>query len=240
MALLEMRNIIYPNDADPTGEHPVLNNINLSIEEGTITAFLGKPGGGKSTALKVLAGLLIPSSGEILFAGKDIHKMSSRETLFMRKKSAFMFQDSALWANQDIFHNLELPLQVHYPQMSAKERAEKIAEMMSLVGYEKPGTLRPASLSIGEQKRIGFARALIHDPEVLFLDEPTESIDIKTIRLFNSIIKKFLAQGRTLIYVSHDKDFIKRFNGDKYFFDQGMIKKHLTKDEDYTEESYEI
>lgn len=236
MTLLEMKNVSYLNEQDGK---PVIDNVSIEINKGSVSAFLGKPGGGKSSALKLIAGLLLPDSGEILFEGKNIHELKTKDYLLMRKHTGFMFQDSALWANQDIFHNLELPLQTHFPKMDAAERKEKIEAVVKLVGYTKPLTLRPVSLSIGEQKRIGFARALIYEPDILFLDEPTESIDVKTISLFEDIIRDFIAKGNTLIYVSHDIDFINRMGGKKYYFEDGKIADIKSEKEEVVEEQEE-
>ena len=148
-----------------------------------------------------------------------------------RKRTAFMFQDSALWANQDIFHNLDLPLQIHFPDMSIKERRERIRKYTELVEYNKSLLIRPAVLSIGEQKKIGFARALICEPEILFLDEPTESIDDKTEDLFISILKNFIAENKTVVFVSHDKYLINSILCDKIYFENGEIKEKILLDD---------
>lgn len=234
MAILELNNIHYSDKGNK-----IIKGISHKIEQGTVTAFLGKPGSGKSTALKLLAGLLIPSSGKLIFDGKEVHNMTRDENLSFRKRTAFMFQDSALWANQDIYHNLELPLQIHFPEMSAAKRKARIQEMVNLVEYDKPLTNRPAGLSIGEQKKIGFARALICDPELLFLDEPTESLDEKTVELFITILKEFAASNKTLVYVSHDNYLINSFMSDKIYFANGEIQEKILLDDglnDYYED----
>ena len=168
MSVFKMINVCFEDNGQK-----IIRNVSHYIEENTVTAFLGKPGSGKSTALKLLAGLITPTSGSITFEDKEIHAMTIKENEQFRKKAAFMFQDSALWANQDIYHNLELPLLTHYPGMSPKERKERIKQYTELVDYTKPLIVRPAALSIGEQKKISFARALICQPDILFLDEPT-------------------------------------------------------------------
>ena len=166
--------------------------------------------------------------------------MNQKQLMDFRKKASFMFQDSALWANQDIFHNLDLPLQIHFPKMSLKDRRERIGKYTELVDYKKPLVIRPASLSIGEQKKISFARALICDPEILFLDEPTESIDDKTEELFISILKNFISQKKTVVYVSHDNYLINSFLCDKIYFEDGEIKeKVLLDDINQLEDYYE-
>lgn len=218
MALLELKDVSFSSR-----ELEIVKNINVQIESGTTSAFLGKSGSGKSTALKLLAGIINPTHGKLLFEGKDVSTMNSTQNEVFRKRAAFMFQDSALWANQDIYHNLELPLQIHFPKMTQSERKLKIQAYANLVGYDRPLTNRPASLSTGEQKKIGFARALICDPEILFMDECTESLDEKGIQLFVSILKDFCYNKNTLIYVSHDAEFIKAFGGNKYIFQDGVL-----------------
>lgn len=222
MAILELQKVSFTDNS-----LEIIKNISHSIEQGTVTGFLGKPGSGKSTALKLMAGLINPTKGALLFEGKNINSMNRNETLNFRRKTAFMFQDSALWANQDIYHNLELPLITHFPEMTNSQLKDRIQEMVELVEYTRPLTNRPASLSIGEQKKISFARALICNPEVLFLDEPTESLDEKTVELIIKILQNFVAEHKTLIYVSHDNILINSFVSDKIFFADGEIKEKL-------------
>ena len=226
MAILEMTNVSFEDNAQK-----IIKNVSHSIETSTVTAFLGKPGSGKSTALKLLAGLINPTSGTICFDGKDIQSMTQKQNLEFRKRAAFMFQDSALWANQDIYHNLDLPLQLHYPDMSTMERKERVKQYTELVEYHKPLIIRPSALSIGEQKKISFARALICEPEILFLDEPTESIDEKTEDLFISILKDFIAQNKTVVYVSHDNYLINSLMCDKIYFADGEIQEKILLDD---------
>ena len=226
MAILKMTQVCYEDN-----DQKIINNISHYIEKSSVTVFLGKPGSGKSTALKLLAGLVPPTSGTITFEDKDIHTMNQKQNMNFRKRTAFMFQDSALWANQDIFHNLDLPLQIHFPDMSIKERRERIRKYTELVEYNKSLLIRPAVLSIGEQKKIGFARALICEPEILFLDEPTESIDDKTEDLFISILKNFIAENKTVVFVSHDKYLINSILCDKIYFENGEIKEKILLDD---------
>lgn len=226
MAILKMTKVTYEDN-----NQIIINNVSHFIEQSSVTAFLGKPGSGKSTALKLLAGLIPPSSGTVTFEDKDIHSMSIRQNLDFRKRAAFMFQDSALWANQDIYHNLDLPLQLHYPEMSLAMRKERIRKYTELVEYNKSLLIRPAVLSIGEQKKISFARALICEPEILFLDEPTESIDDKTEDLFISILKNFIAENKTVVFVSHDNYLINSILCDKIYFEDGEIKEKVLLDD---------
>ena len=219
MPLFEMQEISFI-----ANDYTIIEDLSLTVEEGTITAFLGEPGGGKSSALKLIAGIITPTTGRLLFNGKDVSMMTRKENEEYRIRTGFMFQNSALWQNQNVYQNLELPLQIHFPKMSAAERKKRIYEVFSLVGCEKPITIRPAGLSIGERKMIGFARAIICNPDILFLDEPTESLDKRTRDIFVSMLKDFCYNKKhTLIYVSHDTNFIKAFDGNQYIFDSGIV-----------------
>jgi len=220
MALLELKNITLSEN-----NNSVLHDINLSIESGSMTALMGEAGCGKSVLLKLMAGLIIPTSGKVFFDGTDINKMNRTENLKFRKRCGFMFQDSALWANQDIYHNLELPLHTHFPKMSDAARKDKINDVIKLVGYTKPITNRPAALSIGEQKRISFARAIICDPDILFLDEPTESVSSEYIETIMSYLQTFNSQKKTIVFVSHDNYFLSSFFCDKIYLEKGAISK---------------
>ncbi len=218
MALLELTNVRFYD-----GFTPVIKDTSIYIEKGSVTALLGDSGGGKSTVLKLISGIVPPSSGKVFYNDKDFSKMNEKENLEFRKRSAFMFQNSALWANQSLYQNLELPLKIHFPDMPPGQLQDKIQDAAKLVEFTKPLSLRPASLSAGEQKRIAFARALICEPEILFLDEPTESLNDTAADFFISILKDFCSRGNTLIYVSHDNHFINTFNNDKYYFANGTI-----------------
>lgn len=201
----------------------VVRGISLEIERGAVTALTGRSGSGKSTLLKLAAGILVPSGGRVLYKDADIQTMSNSVNKKFRRECAFVFQDSALWANQDIQQNLNLPLQTHNPGMGAAERLRKIHDVCELLRYERSLGLRPIDLSMGEQKKIAFARALINDPEVLFLDECTESLDKKSGAVILEVLDRFRKSGRTIIYVSHSTTFIEAMGGDRYVLDEGLL-----------------
>ncbi|WP_223292816.1 ATP-binding cassette domain-containing protein [Breznakiella homolactica] len=187
----------------------VVRNISYDFEGGKTTALVGPSGGGKSTVLKLAAGLLLPTSGKVLFRGQDISAMGRPQTLAFRRESAVVFQDSALWANQTLFQTLELPLKIHYPDMDKDERESRIAEVTAAVGYKRALHIRPALLSMGEQKLISFARALLCNPSILFLDEWTESLDDEAARRLVGIVRRRKADNNTILFISHDLEIIK-------------------------------
>jgi len=184
--------------------YTVLSELSVAFPEGEVTCIVGKAGSGKSTLLKAAAGLVIPQWGQVFFRGKDLGRMNSAEELNFRKKAAFGFQDAALWANQSIYNNLSLPMVLHNPGLSKTESDRRIKMAVQTVGYNEGLAFRPADLSMGEQKLISLARALILEPELLFLDEPTASLDEDSVDRLINILKNLKTQGRSMIIVSHD------------------------------------
>jgi ABC-type lipoprotein export system ATPase subunit len=201
--IIELKNVSFKAQ-----EGNIIQDISVIFEMSKTTAIVGPSGGGKSTVLKLAAGLLVPNHGEVYYKRKNITQMSKGEYLEFRKEGAFVFQDSALWANQDLYEILELPLKIHFPLMTKKERAERIRSVTSRVGYKKELNVRPARLSMGEQKLIAFARAMLCSPSVLFLDEWTESLDETAAERLISIVRAEQRNGSSILFVSHDMRLI--------------------------------
>jgi phospholipid/cholesterol/gamma-HCH transport system ATP-binding protein len=189
------------------GEVEVLSETSLSLEEGTTVFFMGNAGSGKSTLLKIAAGIRPTEAGEVLYRGRPFSRMSRREEASFRKNSGFVFQDAALWANQSLFDNLALPLRVHESGWSAAEVERAVRRAAELVGYGEDLKARPAELSSGERRLIGLARALAHDPELLFMDEPAATLDEEAAERVLGIVAALKARGRTLVVVSARSDF---------------------------------
>lgn len=224
MSLFELKNAGFS-----AGTNTIVKDVSVSIEKGSTTAFLGKSGCGKTTILKLAAGILVPSTGKVLFDGKDIQTMSKTQNLEYRKKCSFVFQEAALWANQDIKSNLKLPLQIHYPKMTQEEMDFSISSVCAMVNFTKSLSLRPADLSAGEQKKVAFARAMICGPEILFLDEVTASLDLKSTDIIMGLLKAFQENGNTIVYVSHNSEFIKEFQGTMHVIERGTIQRSMNK-----------
>ena len=187
----------------------VVKNFSYEFEEGKSTALIGPSGSGKSTVLKLSAGILVPNEGVVSFRGQDIFAMTRQENLAFRKEASMVFQDSALWANQTLYQILELPLRIHFPQMPHAERGRRIREVLNDVGYKRDTGIRPAQLSMGEQKLIAFARAMMCRPRVLFLDEWTESLDESAAQRLIGLVQRHQKEQNTVIFVSHDMRIIK-------------------------------
>ena len=187
----------------------IVKNFSFQFEEGKTTALVGPSGSGKSTILKLSAGILVPGNGEASFRGKDIFAMTHKELLVFRREASMVFQDSALWANQTLFQILELPLRVHFPGMSTTERENRIQAVLRDVGYKRDLSIRPSQLSMGEQKLIAFARAMMCWPKLLFLDEWTESLDDSAAKRLIHLVERHQREQNTVIFVSHDFRIVK-------------------------------
>jgi ABC-type multidrug transport system ATPase subunit len=182
----------------------IVRDLSLRIEEGSAVALAGPSGGGKSTVLKLAAGLLVPTRGEVYFRGRNISAMNRAQNLAFRREGAVVFQDSALWANQTIYQTLELPLRLHFPGMTKPEREGRIREVAAEAGYKRDLDIRPDKLSMGEQKLIAFARAMLCQPRLLYLDEWTESLDDDAAQRLIGLIRQRRAEGNTILFISHD------------------------------------
>ncbi|MCL2214242.1 MAG: ATP-binding cassette domain-containing protein [Treponema sp.] len=202
--IIELNNISFSTQDDKK----IIQDVTVSFATGRITAIVGPSGCGKSTILKISAGLLVPTQGDVTYNDLNIAHMNRTETLEFRRRSAFVFQDSALWANQDIFQILELPLKVHYPKMNRNDRVKRIKEVTELTGYRKDLHIRPSKLSMGEQKLIGFARAMLCNPMLLFLDEWVESLDETSAEKLINVVRKKQREGASVIFVCHDMRII--------------------------------
>ncbi|MDR1373568.1 MAG: ATP-binding cassette domain-containing protein [Treponema sp.] len=224
--VIELKNVSFS-----TQNTEIVRGISLRIEEGKTTALVGPSGGGKSTVLKLSAGLLVPSQGMVSFRGRDISLMSRTQNLEFRREGAVVFQDSALWANQNLYQILEFPLMVHYPDMTKEDRDRRIREVISMVGYKRDLLIRPAMLSMGEQKLIAFARALLCRPSLLYLDEWTESLDDDTAYRLVMLVKRMQGEQKTIIFVSHDFRIIKGLADTIIMVVRGVLSLELTKEQ---------
>jgi ABC-type transporter Mla maintaining outer membrane lipid asymmetry ATPase subunit MlaF len=184
----------------------VLRDISLSFPKGLSTVIFGPSGCGKSTLLKTAAGILIPDSGSLLIGGKDFIKMSERELKEFRRLNGFVFQDAALFDNRTIYQNLSLPLEYHYPERSAEEIKARVVELLDQTGLYSQAYLRPAQLSTGERKLASFLRAIVTKPSLLFMDEPTLSVDGKKAGFIHETLRDMKLNGCTMISITHDQN----------------------------------
>jgi phospholipid/cholesterol/gamma-HCH transport system ATP-binding protein len=194
-----------------SGTYEILSGVDIPFYEGKTSVVLGTAGSGKSTLIKTAAGLVVPDEGQVCFRGQDIFGFNRSEEIAFRATSGFVFQDAALWANQSILNNVFMPLRVHKPWMGPSEMAEAARVLMSRLGYDEGMALRPADLSTGEQKLVSIARALIHEPSIVFMDDPVSNLDEEAADRVYGVIDELRAKGRTLIISANNSELAYRF-----------------------------
>lgn len=205
--------------------YTVLDNVDLDIVPRSSTVIFGRSGSGKTTLLKSMSGLVIIDDGEVLFNNENVAKMSENDFFKMQSQSGFVFQDAALWANKTLYDNLAIPLRILMPHMSKEEVDNRITSAVKMLGFRENLMIRPASVSSGEKKIISFLRALMTDPQVLYLDEPTASLDKKNISLLNSVIRELKKENKTIITVTHDFALASEIADNIIIIDEGRILK---------------
>ncbi|MGD2154490.1 MAG: ATP-binding cassette domain-containing protein [Gemmatimonadales bacterium] len=187
-------------------DNVVLRDISFQVREGEALAIVGPSGVGKSTILKIILRLLVPSGGELLIDGEDINQLSFEEVLQVRQKMGMVFQAPALFDSLSVFENVAFPLREH-TRLAERQIAEHVASSLALVdmSLQEFGDRLPAELSGGQKKRVGIARAIIHEPKILLYDEPTTGLDPLTGRMIVRLIKRLQAELEvTSVVVSHD------------------------------------
>lgn len=182
----------------------VLDDVTLHFPAEACTVIMGPSGSGKSTLLKAAAGLAVPERGRVDILGVDPARAGDRELESLRRRNGFVFQDGALWQNMTLYQNLALPLQHHNPHLEPPEIRDRVGRLARELGATARLHLRPSQVSAGERKVVSFLRAIICDPELLFMDEPTTSIDTERVDLLFRKLRELKEQHRTIISVTHD------------------------------------
>ncbi len=186
------------------GGLPVLNGLNVTIPDDTITVVLGPSGTGKSVLIKHIIGLMFPDSGNIIVQGQSVPSLTMPDLLSLRRRIGVLFQDGALFGSMSVFDNVAFPLRQH-TDMSEVRIAEVVKQRLSDVGLSEAINDAPSQLSGGMRKRAGFARALVMEPDIVIFDEPDSGLDpVRTALLCELIQEMHSALGGTYIVVTHD------------------------------------
>jgi phospholipid/cholesterol/gamma-HCH transport system ATP-binding protein len=205
------------------GSQKVLKGIGFQVAPAETLAVLGRSGTGKSVLLKLMIGLQKPDSGCLQIHGKEITSLAPQELDELRKKMGFLFQQGALYDSLTVEENVSFPLRRH-TQMSESDRKKRASELLHSVGMEKDGQKLPSQISGGMQRRVGLARALALDPDILLCDEPTSGLDPITAEEIGGLIAELKKQRQmTSVVVTHDIHQAKTFADRIILIDEGRV-----------------
>lgn len=219
--ILEARNVskLYTQEGRSTA---ALQEASIAIDQGSICGIIGLSGAGKSTCLRALAGLISPSSGNVFFKEADIHQMSAKEMRAFRRKIGMIFQHFNLLSSRTVAGNVAYPLEI--ANVSENERQRRIEELLGFVRLSSKKNDYPSSLSGGEKQRVGIARALSNQPEILFCDEATSALDPKTTSEILDLLKMVNQKlGVTIVLITHDMGVIKQICNQVAVLDAGKV-----------------
>ena len=213
------------------GEFTVLDELDLVLKKDMVNIIIGRSGGGKSVLLKHVVGLLKPDSGRVLIQGRDIVPMKEREMAGVRRSFGMLFQDAALFDSFTVEENVAFPLREH-TRKNLREVQEIVDSKLASVGLTGMGRKMPSELSGGMRKRVGLARALVMEPQIVLFDEPTSGLDPVMSAAINELILRTREEFKaTCVVISHDIDATMKIADRIYMLYQGRIIAQGTPDE---------
>jgi phospholipid/cholesterol/gamma-HCH transport system ATP-binding protein len=190
------------------GGGPVLRGLDLAVGRGSTVTVMGGSGSGKTVLLRLTAGLIKPDRGRVRTLATDIAPLPEEALLPVRRRMGFVFQGAALFDSLNVYENVAYPLREH-ASLPEAEIAERVHRLLARVGLHDVDEKLPAELSGGMRKRVGIARALVLEPELVLYDEPTAGLDPTNARLITELVETLKAEGasETAMVVTHDLDF---------------------------------
>ncbi len=204
-ALLELRAVTLRG-----GAKTIIEGVSLSLAAGRSTVVMGASGSGKSSLIKIAAGIVPPDEGELLLGGRPFGSLPKKELLAFRRRSGFVFQDAALWANQSLFDNIAFPLRFHSPGLPPVELEARVKRAAERAGLRRGLSVRPSDISAAEAKLVGLARAIVLDPDILFLDDPMTDLDEGLREALSRLLVELGEAGATLVLTGASPELARR------------------------------
>ena len=213
------------------GDKTVLHDINTTFETGKTNLIIGQSGSGKTVLMKNIIGLLTPTSGEVLFDGRDTVTMSKKAKVELRREMGMVFQGSALFDSLTVLENVRFPLDM-FSSLNSRERDKRAQECLERVNLLDAQNKYPAEISGGMQKRVAIARAIVLNPKYLFCDEPNSGLDPKTSLVIDELLSGITKEyGITTIINTHDMNSVMGIGENIIFIYKGHKEWQGTKDE---------
>lgn len=201
--MIEVRDIVKT-----FGDNTVLKGISTVFETGKCNLIIGRSGAGKTVLLKILVGLIRPTSGEVFYDKTDFLHLSKKELRHLRTKMGMLFQGSALFDSMTVEENVRFPLDM-FTSMTKKEKAHRVNECLERVSLTGNNNKYPSEVSGGMQKRVGIARAIVQQPRYLFCDEPNSGLDPKTSIVIDELIQSITEEYNiTTVVNTHDMNSV--------------------------------
>jgi ABC-type lipoprotein export system ATPase subunit len=211
------------------GDYHALKSIDLSIRAGEFVSIIGKSGSGKSTLLNMIAGIDHPTTGEVWVNGTAVHEMNENQMAIWRGANlGIIFQFFQLLPSLNLLQNVILPMELA-GKYSPRERRQRAEHLLELVGLTEHQHKLPSMISGGQQQRAAIARALANDPPILIADEPTGNLDSKTAETVFTLFNELVAQGKTVIIVTHDSGLAKRAHRTALITDGEIVNEYVAK-----------
>jgi phospholipid/cholesterol/gamma-HCH transport system ATP-binding protein len=202
----------------------VLDKVSFSVAHGEALCILGRSGTGKSVTLKLMIGLLMADAGKVLVEGEDMATLEEDGLMKVRRRMGYLFQSAALFDSFTLNENLAMPLHRLDRSKSPEEIKQLVEETLKEVGLEKDGNKMPSALSGGMQKRAGLARALVLQPKILLVDEPSSGLDRITAGEIDELLMKVKAERHTtMVIVTHDVHGARKIADNFAVLDQGRL-----------------
>lgn len=221
MLTFERVSKFYSSQGIDPEQPPALDQITFALPGGSFNFVTGHSGAGKSTLLKLLAGLTRPSTGEIYFGEHALHTLAQKKLDALRSSMGIVFQENALLSERSVFDNVALPLII-----SRHRKADIVARVgaaLERVSLSHKADAYPATLSGGEQQRVGIARAVVNRPKILIADEPTGNLDPEISHDILKLFRHFNAAGVTVIIATHDLELLNIRHHNRLILDHGRL-----------------
>lgn len=215
--VLSLKNVTIYQD-----KNPVLNDVNIEVNHGEFIYLIGRTGSGKSSFLKTLYADLALSNGEGKVVDYDLATLKESDIPYLRRKLGVVFQDFKLLSDRSVKDNLLFVLKATGWSEKAEMEA-KIEEVLDKVGMKGFASKMPHQLSGGEQQRVGIARALLNDPELILADEPTGNLDPQTSIEVMEVLRKINANGKTILMATHDYALVLKYPSKTLKFEEGKM-----------------